>query len=80
VRTSAFRLVRLAEHGHSRQEQHHGTAKGSEGDRCTGRPAPNRVELAELDGAGHALLPEKSDEIARLVIASLRRVKPARAG
>jgi pimeloyl-ACP methyl ester carboxylesterase len=39
--------------------------------------APDRVELVELDGAAHALLPEKPDEIARVAIAFLRRVAPS---
>jgi pimeloyl-ACP methyl ester carboxylesterase len=36
--------------------------------------APNRVELIELNGAGHALLPEKAPEIAQAVTAFLGRV------
>ena len=35
--------------------------------------APDRVELVELDGAGHALLPEQPDAIAHAVIAFLKR-------
>jgi pimeloyl-ACP methyl ester carboxylesterase len=36
--------------------------------------APDRVELIELDGAGHALLPERPVEIARAVTGFLRKV------
>jgi pimeloyl-ACP methyl ester carboxylesterase len=36
--------------------------------------APDRVELIELDGAAHALLPEKPAEIARAVTTFLGRV------
>jgi pimeloyl-ACP methyl ester carboxylesterase len=36
--------------------------------------APDRVELVELDGAAHALLPEKPAEIAQAVTAFLNRV------
>jgi pimeloyl-ACP methyl ester carboxylesterase len=39
--------------------------------------APDRVELVELDGAGHALLPEKPAEIARTVTSFLGRVVAA---
>lgn len=39
--------------------------------------ARDRVELVELEGAAHALLPEKPDEIARAVIAFLRKVAPS---
>jgi len=38
---------------------------------------PDRVELVEIDGAGHALLPEKPDAIARLVVSYLHQVDPA---
>jgi pimeloyl-ACP methyl ester carboxylesterase len=38
----------------------------------------NRVELVEIDGAGHALLPEKPEEIADAVLSFLRRVHQAR--
>jgi pimeloyl-ACP methyl ester carboxylesterase len=37
----------------------------------------DRVELIEIDGAGHALLPEKPDAIANAVLAFLRRVHRA---
>jgi pimeloyl-ACP methyl ester carboxylesterase len=37
---------------------------------------PDRVVLVELDGAGHALLPEKPDEIARQVVSYLQHVDP----
>jgi pimeloyl-ACP methyl ester carboxylesterase len=36
--------------------------------------APDRVELVELDGAGHALLPEQPMEIARAVTGFLGKV------
>jgi pimeloyl-ACP methyl ester carboxylesterase len=36
--------------------------------------APDRVELFELEGAAHALLPERPAEIARAVMAFLRKV------
>jgi pimeloyl-ACP methyl ester carboxylesterase len=36
--------------------------------------APDRVELVELDGAGHALLPEKPADIARTITGFLGRV------
>jgi pimeloyl-ACP methyl ester carboxylesterase len=29
---------------------------------------PDRVRLVEIDGAGHALLPERPDEIAAAVV------------
>ena len=38
----------------------------------------DRVELIEIDGAGHALLPEKPEAIASAVLAFLRRVHRAR--
>ncbi len=37
----------------------------------------DRVELIEIDGAGHALLPEKPEAIANAVLAFLRRVHKA---
>jgi pimeloyl-ACP methyl ester carboxylesterase len=36
--------------------------------------APERVELIEIDGAGHALLPEKPTEIGRAVMTFLGKV------
>jgi pimeloyl-ACP methyl ester carboxylesterase len=39
--------------------------------------APERVELIEIDGAAHALLPERPTEIARAVTAFLGRVTAA---
>jgi pimeloyl-ACP methyl ester carboxylesterase len=36
--------------------------------------APDRVELIELDGAGHALLPEKPVEISGAVTTFLRKM------
>lgn len=36
--------------------------------------AGNRVELAEIDGAGHALLPERPDEVAAHVLDFLKRL------
>ena len=36
----------------------------------------DRVELVEIDGAGHALLPEKPDEVASAVISFLDRHTP----
>jgi len=39
--------------------------------------APDRVELIELDGAAHALLPEKPAEIARAVTTFLGKVLPS---
>lgn len=41
---------------------------------------PDRVTLIELDGAGHALLPEKPTEIAQAVVEFLHRVDPPQAG
>jgi pimeloyl-ACP methyl ester carboxylesterase len=38
----------------------------------------DRVELIEIDGAGHALLPEKPETIASAVLAFLRQVHQAR--
>ena len=38
--------------------------------------APDRVELIELDGAAHALLPEKPAEISRAVTGFLEKVVP----
>ena len=34
----------------------------------------DRVELMELDGAGHALLPERPDAIANAVLAFIARL------
>jgi pimeloyl-ACP methyl ester carboxylesterase len=39
--------------------------------------APDQVRMIELDGAGHAMLPEKPDEIARIVLERLNERRAA---
>ena len=49
-------------------------AAPSENARLLKAEAPDRVELIELDGAGHALLPEKPAKISVAVTRFLRKV------